>query len=97
MACGTPVIAFPAGSVPEVIDDGVTGFIVDDELEAAAAVSRLGMLNRAAVRATFKHRFSVERMANDYLSIYRGLAGVRRDTGRLRRAHGDGRTLHAVA
>jgi glycosyltransferase involved in cell wall biosynthesis len=97
MACGTPVIAFRAGSVPEVVDEGVTGFIVDDEAQAAAAVSRLGMLDRAAVRATFERRFTVERMANDYLSIYRGLAGVRRDAGRLRRVHGDSRTLHVVA
>ena len=63
MACGTPVIAFRAGSVPEIVDEGVTGFIVDDELGAAAAVSRIGMLDRAAVRATFQRRFSVERMA----------------------------------
>jgi glycosyltransferase involved in cell wall biosynthesis len=95
MACGTPVIAFRAGSVPEVVDEGVTGFIVDDAAEAAVAVSRLAILDRAKVRARFERRFSVERMANDYLSIYRGLTGVRRDAGRLRRAHGAGRTLHA--
>jgi glycosyltransferase involved in cell wall biosynthesis len=85
------------GSVPEVIDEGVTGFIVDDEAEAAADVSRLAMLDRAKVRTTFERRFSVERMANDYLSIYGGLTDVRRDAGRLRRAQGNGRTLHAVA
>jgi len=78
------------------IDEGVTGFIVDDEADAAAAVSRLAMLDRVAVRATFERRFSVRRMANDYLSIYRGLAGVRRDAERLPRAHGAGRVLHAV-
>ena len=97
MACGTPVIAFRAGSVPEVVDEGVTGFIVNGEAEAAAAVSRLAMLDRAKVRATFERQFSVERMANDYLSIYRRLTCVRRDAGRLRRAHDAGRTLHAVA
>ena len=55
------------------------------------------MLDRAKVRTTFERRFSVERMANDYLSIYGGLTDVRRDAGRLRRAQGNGRTLHAVA
>jgi glycosyltransferase involved in cell wall biosynthesis len=97
MACGTPVIAFRAGSVPEVVDEGVTGFIVDDVAEAAAAVSRIGMLDRAAVRATFERRFSVARMANDYLSIYRGLTGVRRDAGQLRRALGNGSKVQCIA
>jgi glycosyltransferase involved in cell wall biosynthesis len=73
MACGTPVIAFRQGSVPEVIDDGVTGFVVDDVAEAAAAVKRLGEIDRAKVRATFERRFTAERMARDYLAIYRGL------------------------
>jgi glycosyltransferase involved in cell wall biosynthesis len=77
MACGTPVIAFRSGSTPEVIDEGVTGFVVDDIGEAVEAVSRAKALNRAAVRATFERRFTVERMARDYLAIYRGLPGVR--------------------
>jgi glycosyltransferase involved in cell wall biosynthesis len=97
MACGTPVIAWNCGSVPEVIDDGVSGFIVDDEAAAAAAVSRLGMIDRAKVRAAFEQRFTVERMAADYLAVYRSLAGVRRDAARLRRAGGDERSLQAVA
>ncbi len=74
MACGTPVIAFPAGSVPEIIEDGRTGFVVRDEREAVAAVGRLDTLSRAAIRARFEERFSVERMAADYLTLYRGLA-----------------------
>ena len=78
MACGTPVIAFPAGSVPEVIEDGRTGFIVRDEAEAVAAVGRLPELSRTAIRVRFEERFSVERMAADYLSLYRGLAAKAR-------------------
>ncbi len=73
MACGTPVIAFRQGSVLEVIDHGVTGFVVDDVTQAAAAVKRLGEIDRAKVRATFERRFTAERMARDYLAIYRGL------------------------
>lgn len=73
MACGTPVIAFRRGSVPEVIDDGVTGFVVDDEAEAAAAARRLPGLDRAMVRHSFETRFSVRRMTEDYVNIYRRL------------------------
>ena len=97
MACGTPVIAWNRGSVPEVIDDGVTGFIVDDEMEAVAAIRRLAMLERIGVRRAFEQRFTVERMAMDYLSVYRELPGVRRDAARLRRMGGDGQSLQAVA
>ena len=74
MASGTPVVAYRRGSVPEVIDHGVTGFVVDDEEEAIVAVKRLRMLNRRLVRARFEERFSVERMARDYLDLYRELA-----------------------
>ncbi|SEP19284.1 Glycosyl transferases group 1 [Rhodospirillales bacterium URHD0017] len=97
MACGTPVIAWNCGSVPEVVDDGVAGFIVDDEDAAVAAIGRLARFDRAKVRAAFEQRFTVERMAEDYLAVYRSLAGVRRDAARLRRAGGDGRSLQAVA
>jgi glycosyltransferase involved in cell wall biosynthesis len=74
MACGTPVLAFRRGSVPEVIDDGVTGLIVDNEDEAVEAVGRLGTLDPVAIRATFERRFSARRMAEGYLAIYRKLA-----------------------
>ena len=74
MACGTPVIAFRSGSVPEVIDDGVSGFIVNNEDEAVKAVDRLGELDRARVRATFDRRFTARRMAEDYVSVYEELA-----------------------
>ncbi|MBL6613062.1 MAG: glycosyltransferase family 4 protein [Reyranella sp.] len=97
MACGTPVIAWNCGSVPEVVDDGVTGFIVDDETEAVKAVQRIAMVDRARVRSVFERRFTVERMAADYVSVYRRLGGVRRDAARLRRAGGDGRELQVVA
>lgn len=73
MACGTPVIAFRRGSVPEVIDDRQTGFIVDDEDGAIAAIKRLGDLDRRRVRATFERRFSARRMAEDYVRHYRTL------------------------
>jgi glycosyltransferase involved in cell wall biosynthesis len=74
MACGTPVVAYRRASVPEVVDHGVTGFVVEDEEEAVVAVKRLRMLNRRMVRARFVERFSVERMAGDYLTLYRELA-----------------------
>jgi glycosyltransferase involved in cell wall biosynthesis len=70
MACGTPVIAFNRGSVPEVMDDGLTGFIVGNEDEAVAAIDRLGELDRAKVRQQFDRRFTARRMAQDYLDLY---------------------------
>jgi glycosyltransferase involved in cell wall biosynthesis len=75
MACGTPVIAFGNGSVPEVIDDGVSGFIVRDEQQAVAAVRQLATLPREGVRRQFEKRFTSTRMADDYLHIYRKLIG----------------------
>jgi glycosyltransferase involved in cell wall biosynthesis len=74
MACGTPVIAFNCGSVPEVMDDGVTGFIVNNISEAVAAVGKVHTLDRARVRATFDRRFTARRMAEDYVDVYEELA-----------------------
>ena len=74
MACGTPVIAFRRGSVPEVIDDGITGFVVENEAEAVQAVSRLDELDRRTIRAVFEKRFTSTRMARDYVRCYRKLA-----------------------
>lgn len=74
MACGTPVIAYRAGSVPEVIDDGVSGFIVNGEDEAVAALKRVDQLDRATVRATFDRRWTARRMAEDYVEVYQELA-----------------------
>jgi len=73
MACGTPVIAFRSGSVPEVIDDGVSGFIVADEDAAVAATARLHSLDRTEVRATFDRRWTSRRMAEDYVDLYSAL------------------------
>jgi glycosyltransferase involved in cell wall biosynthesis len=74
MACGTPVIAFRSGSVPEVIEDGVTGFIVGSEAEAIEAIKhRLPTLDRRKVRAGFERRFTARRMAEDYVRHYRAL------------------------
>jgi glycosyltransferase involved in cell wall biosynthesis len=73
MACGTPVIAFNRGAVPEVIDEGVTGFVVEDEIGAIGAVDRLSQLSRGKIRERFEERFTARRMALDYLSAYRGL------------------------
>jgi glycosyltransferase involved in cell wall biosynthesis len=89
MACGTPVIAFSAGSVPEVIEDGVSGFVVNSIEEAVSAVLRLSEIDRGAVREAFENRFSVERMARDYLKIYSSLPGVRREAEQIRRMNGN--------
>jgi glycosyltransferase involved in cell wall biosynthesis len=74
MACGTPVVAFNRGSVPEIVEDGVTGFVVEDETSAAGAVHKAAALPRAAVRRRFEQRFTAHRMARDYLDVYRRLA-----------------------
>jgi len=73
MACGTPVIAFRCGSVPEIMEEGVTGFVVDDVEQAAAAVARLNELPRPRIRARFEKRFSVQAMARAYVKIYENL------------------------
>jgi len=74
MACGTPVIAFPHGSVPEVIDDGITGFLARDIDSAVAAIRKLSRIDRRRCFETFLKRFSAKRMAEDYLDIYRRVA-----------------------
>jgi glycosyltransferase involved in cell wall biosynthesis len=77
MACGTPVIAFRCGSVPEVVDEGVTGFIVDTEDEAVECVARVRQLDRQACRRRFEDRFSDERQAREYVSLFLRYGGVR--------------------
>jgi glycosyltransferase involved in cell wall biosynthesis len=74
MSCGVPVVAYAEGSVPEVIEDGVTGFVVEEEAEAVAAIAKLPELDRRRIRAVFEHRFTSQRMADDYLAIYGQLA-----------------------
>jgi glycosyltransferase involved in cell wall biosynthesis len=77
MACGTPVIAYACGSVPEVMDDGVTGFVVNDIEQAVAATRRIGDLSRAKCRETFQKRFVASRMAHDYIKVYTRLVDSR--------------------
>nr|WP_242478376.1 glycosyltransferase family 4 protein [Rubrivivax gelatinosus] len=72
-ACGTPVLAYRCGSVPEVLDDGVTGFIVDDQAGAVHAARRIGTIDRRRCRAEFERRFTVERMASCYVEVYQSL------------------------
>ena len=73
MACGTPVIAYNRGSAPEIIEDGITGFIVEDETSAVADVGRLPDLDRDRIRRRFEERFTARRMALDYMEAYRTL------------------------
>jgi glycosyltransferase involved in cell wall biosynthesis len=73
MACGTPVIAFNRGSVPEIVEDGLTGFIVEDQTGAIGAVDRLTLLSREKIRRRFEERFTARRMAQEYLAAYRSL------------------------
>jgi glycosyltransferase involved in cell wall biosynthesis len=81
MACGTPVLAFRCGSVPEIIDEGVTGVIVDTMAEAIAALPRVLMLDRKMVRQRFEQRFSAARMAKDYVDVYRSLLDSKKSVG----------------
>jgi glycosyltransferase involved in cell wall biosynthesis len=75
MACGTPAIAYRCGSVPELVEEGITGFIVDDLSTAVEAVDKVQNLDRVICRRRFEERFSAERMARDYLDIYQRILG----------------------
>jgi glycosyltransferase involved in cell wall biosynthesis len=79
LACGTPVIAWRNGSVPEIIADGVTGFVVGELEDAVAAVGRIGEIDRAECRRTFEERFDVTRMARHYVDVYRRLQPCQRE------------------
>jgi glycosyltransferase involved in cell wall biosynthesis len=76
MACGTPVIAYRRGSVPEILDDGLTARLVENEDEAVEAARDIDRLDRRACRRMFERRFSVQRMAGDYVELYRGIHEV---------------------
>ena len=76
MACGTPVIAYNRGSMPELIEHGVTGFLVDTLEQAVAAIDRLGEIDRQACRDAVARRFSIERMADEYLALYQQILGA---------------------
>jgi glycosyltransferase involved in cell wall biosynthesis len=75
MACGTPIIAFSRGSVPEIIENGVTGFIVENEEQAIEAIERIGTLDRHHIRTEFERRFSVQQMAQNYVRCYEQVTG----------------------
>ena len=83
MACGTPVIAWPCGAVPEIIDEGVTGRLVDSQVEAVAAVAEVAAYDRARIRETFERRFSSQAMARNYLALYERLLPRRYTDTRL--------------
>lgn len=78
MACGTPVIAYNRGSVPEIIEDGVTGFVVEDEISAVGAIKNIARLDRKKIRERFEERFTSTRMARNYIDVYDRLRGVGR-------------------
>ena len=75
MACGTPVIAYRGGAVPEIMEEGHTGFIVEELEDAVEAVQRVPELSRKRCREVFEQRFTVTRMARDYLQAYKRLIG----------------------
>ena len=95
MACGTPVIAWNEGAVPEIVDDGLTGFVVHSIDEAVAAVDHLATIDRSRIRGVFNRRFTAARMARDYLAIYRRqlerVASSSQARSRLGRRHLEGR------
>ena len=75
LACGTPVVSYPCGSVPEILDHGVTGFIVNDQQQAIAAARRIERIDRKRCREAFEKRFTAQVMAERYLDVYRQLRG----------------------
>jgi hypothetical protein len=90
----TPVIAFRRGSVPEVVENGVSGFVVESVNQAATAVRQVAGLDRASVRAAFEQRFTIERTARDYLEIYNELIHQAADGDRRRKtSHPNGTTV----
>lgn len=96
MACGTPVIAYGKGSVPEIIEDGKNGFIVNSIEEAVAAVKKIDSINRKTVRECFEERFSSSRMAKDYIAIYERLL-TEKSTKKVLPMKGKYQTLKAVS
>ena len=91
LACGTPVFAYRRGSIPEIIEDGVTGFICDNLNEMVAAIDRLPLIQRQQCRDSFEARFTVQRMVEDYLALYERMAATARP-----RTHSNGRASGLV-
>ncbi len=73
LACGTPVLTYRSGAAPEIVDDGITGFVCDERDEMVAAAHRVGTLDRAACRASVERRFSTDRMVADHLELFESL------------------------
>jgi glycosyltransferase involved in cell wall biosynthesis len=95
LACGTPIVSFSCGAAPEIVDDGVTGYLCADEDEAVRGVRKLALLDRTACRSVAEQRFSYTRMAGDYVRIYERARVKRARLGRpVRRQPGES---HAVA
>jgi len=92
LACGTPVLAYRRGSIPEIIEDGVTGFICDSLSDMVAAIDRLPQIQRRRCRDSFEARFTVQRMAEDYLALYERMAAV----ATRPRAFANGRSLRMM-
>ncbi len=92
MACGTPVIAYRRGSMPEVVDEGVTGFLVHDVDSAVAAIEKAIALDRSAVSARAAARFGVDRMVDDYLRVYEQILTRRVGVISLRSSSTDAQT-----
>lgn len=86
IACGTPVIAFPRGSVPEIVNQSKSGFVVRNVEEAVAAVKKVHRMSRKTCRKIFERRFTASRMAKDYVEIYKRLLGGKSDASATRRA-----------
>lgn len=83
LCCGTPVIAYRNGSVPEIIEDGVNGFIVSDQEQAVWAAQDIDSLDRARCRASFENRFTARHMASSYVDVYRHVIENRTSSGRM--------------
>jgi glycosyltransferase involved in cell wall biosynthesis len=86
LACGTPIVAFGAGAIPELLEDGVTGYVVHNLEDAVATAGRVHLLDRRACRASFERRFSSARMAKNYVAVYAEAIQRAQRSGRGRRA-----------
>ncbi len=80
LAAGTPVVAFPSGAIPEIVEDGITGFLIHDEKQMAAAIERCGKIDPRACRKRAKESFSQSRMVQEYLALYERIACDRAQT-----------------
>jgi glycosyltransferase involved in cell wall biosynthesis len=97
LACGTPVIAYRRGSIPEIIEDGVTGFVCETPSEMAEAVERIASIDRNRCRAAFEARFTADRMARDYVALYERIIEERAVRARPRHFAGRSRLSHGRA